>query len=77
MFPVGAKDVVAVLDLVDHGGQFAALPLFAAAEELADAVGGQAPQSDFATALEDFVDGKIAFEDEIPALYVSPDCNEL
>ena len=69
VFPVGAEDVVAVLDLVDHGGQLAAQPLVAPhAENLADAVGGQAPQADFAIALEDFVDGKVAFEDEISAV---------
>ena len=66
VFPVGAKDVMAVLDLVDHGGQLAAQPLVAPhAEDLADAVGRQPPESDFATALEDFVDGKVAFEDEV------------
>ena len=60
---------MAVLDLIDHGGQLAAQPLVQPhAEDLADAVGGQAPQADFATALEDFVDGEVAFEDEVAAV---------
>ena len=38
------------------------------AEDLADAVGGQPPEADLAASLEDLVDGKVAFEDEVPAV---------
>lgn len=69
ILPVSAEDVMPVLDLVDHGGQFAAQPLVQSdAEDLADAVGGQPPQADLAAALEDFVDGEVALENEIPAV---------
>ena len=69
VFPVGAEDVMAVLDLIDDGGEFPAQPLVQPdAEDLADAVGRQPPQADLATALEDLVDGEVAFEDEVPAV---------
>src|SRR3974377_2551456 len=38
------------------------------AENFADPVGRHEPQTDFATALEDCVDGKVALEDEIAAV---------
>ncbi len=57
MFPVRSENMMAVLDLIDHRGQFAAQSLIQAdAEDLADAVCRQPPQTDFATALEDVVD---------------------
>jgi hypothetical protein len=60
---------MAVLDLFDDSGEFAAQFLVEAyAEDLADAVGGHSPQTDFATALEDFVNREVAFEDEIAAV---------
>ena len=44
VLPVGAENVMAVLDLVDHGGQFAAQALVQAdAKDLADPVGRQPP----------------------------------
>jgi hypothetical protein len=56
---------MAVLDLIDHRGQFPAQSLIQAdAEDLADAVRRQPPQTDLATPLEDFVDRKVAFENE-------------
>jgi len=65
-FAVRPKDVVAV---VDDGSEFAAqFPGEPHTENLADAVGGQSPQTDLATALEDFVDRKMAFENEVPAV---------
>ena len=68
VFPVGAEDVMAVLDLVDDGGEFPVQSLVEAdTEDLADAVGGQTPQDDFAASLEDLVNGEVAFENEIPA----------
>lgn len=58
-----------MLDLVDHGRQFPTQPFVQPhAENLADAVGCQTPKTDFAAALEDLVDGKVAFENEVPAI---------
>jgi len=69
VLPVGAKNVMAVLDLIDDGGKFPVQPLVEAdAENLADAVGRQTPQADFAASLEDLVNGEVAFENEIPAV---------
>ena len=69
VLPVGAENVMAMLDLVDDGGQFAAQALVQAdAEDLADPVGRQPPEADFAASLEDLVDGEVAFEDEVPAV---------
>jgi hypothetical protein len=48
-----------VLDLIDHRRQFSAQsPIQADAEDLADPVRSEPPQSDFATAFKDLVDGK-------------------
>ena len=69
VLPVGAEYVVAVFDLVDDSGQFTVQPFVEAdAEDFADAVGGQAPQTEFTASFEDFVDGKMAFENEVPAV---------
>src|SRR5215468_2423439 len=60
---------MAMVDLFDDGGEFPAQLLGKPhAEDLADAIGGHAPQADFTTALEDFVDGEMALEDEIAAV---------
>ena len=60
---------MAVLDLVDDGGQLA---MYAAtdprAEDRADLVGAEPPQADLAAALEQLVDGKVALEDEVAAI---------
>src|SRR5207237_8461363 len=56
-------------DLFNNGGELAAqLPGEPYAENLADAVGWQPPQTDFAAALEDFVHRKETFEDKVPAV---------
>ena len=69
VFPVGAEDVMAMLDLVDDRCEFAAQAFVQAdAEDLADPVGRQPPEADLAAALEDLVNGKVAFEDEIAAV---------
>src|SRR5208337_2000191 len=69
VFPVRSENVMPVLDLIDHGGKLSLQSLVQPdAEDLADAVSGQAPQADLATALEDVVDGEVAFEDEIAAV---------
>jgi hypothetical protein len=63
---IAAKDLMAMLDLVDDGGQLSPQSLVQPdAEDLADAVGGEAPQADFAAALEDLGDGKVTFENEV------------
>ncbi len=65
VFPVSAEDVMAVLDLIDDGREFPVQPLVEAdTEDFADAAGGQTPQTEFTAALEDFVNGEVAFEDE-------------
>src|ERR1035437_6660201 len=67
---VGAKDVMAVLDLFQNRVQFALqLPGNSLSEDLGDLVGGHAPQAHFATALEDPVNGKVALEDEVTAVF--------
>ena len=69
MFPVRPENVMPVLDLIDHRSQFPAQPLIQPdAEDLADAVRRQPPQSNFATALEDLVDGEVVFENEVAAV---------
>ena len=69
VLPVGAEDMMAVLDLIEDGGEFAADAFVDAdAEDLADAVGRQPPEADLAASLEDLVDGEVALEDEIAAI---------
>ena len=43
--------------------------LQARAEDLGNLVGCQPPQSELAAALEQFVDGKVTFEDEVAAIF--------
>src|SRR5438067_5591280 len=63
---VGAEDVMAVLDAIDDGGELAAHPAVQArTEDLGDLVAGQPPQAEFAAAFEEFVNGKVALEDEV------------
>src|SRR5438045_2220448 len=69
VLPVGAEDVMAMLDLIDNGGEFPAQPFVEAhAEDLTDAVGRQPPEADLAASFEDFVDREVAFENEIAAV---------
>ena len=66
---VGAEDVMAVLDAIDDGGELAAHPAVqAGAEDLGDLVAGQPPQAEFAAALEQLMDGKVALEDEVATI---------
>src|SRR6266436_1226880 len=66
---VGAEDMMAMLDAIDDSGQLAAHPAVqASAEDLGDLVAGQPPQAEFAAAFEEFVDGKVALEDEVAAI---------
>jgi hypothetical protein len=70
MLPIGAKDVVPVLDLLERRGELA-LELFGdtAAEELRDLVGRKTPEPQLTAALEDLVDRKVALEDEVAAIF--------
>jgi len=69
MFPVRPENVMPVLDLIDHCRQFPAQSLIQAdTEDFADPVRREPPQSDFATAFKDLVDGEVAFENEVPAV---------
>src|SRR5215470_10643241 len=69
VLPVGAEDVMAVLDLFQGGVQLASQPTGeSGAEDFRDLVGGQAPQSQLTTALEQAMDGEVAFENEIAAI---------
>src|SRR5436309_1292070 len=59
-----------MMAVFDDGGDLAAQFLGAPhAEDFADAVRRQTPESDFAAPLEDFMDGEVTFEDEIAAVF--------
>ena len=61
MLEIGAKDVMAMLDLIDDGGELAAHPAVKApAEDRGNLVCGQPPQAEFAAALEQFMDRKVS-----------------
>jgi putative heme iron utilization protein len=67
---VGAEHVMAVLDLIDDGEKLAVVvALKAGAEDLGDLVRGQSPQAKLTASLEQLVDGKVALEDKIEALF--------
>ena len=55
--------MMAMLDLIDDGGELAAVPAVqAGAEDRGNLVGGEPPQAEFTTSLEQLVDGKVAAE---------------
>src|SRR5437867_11023107 len=69
VFPVSAEDVMAVLDLLQGGVQLAGQAAGdAGAEDFRDLLGRETPQTQLATALEEAMDGEVAFEDEIAAV---------
>src|SRR5487761_929598 len=69
ILPVGTVDVMAVLDPIDDRAELAAkLSGQTDPEDLADLVRGQAPQPQLAGTLKHFVNGKVAFEDEVAAV---------
>src|ERR1700687_4247784 len=69
VFPVGAEDVMAMLDLIEDRGEFPMQPFVEPhAEDLADPVRRQTPEADFAASFEDFVNGEVSFENEIAAV---------
>ena len=70
MLEIGAEDMVAVLGAVDDGGKFATHPaVHTCAEDCGDLVAGEPPQTELATAFEQFVDGKVPLEDEVAAVF--------
>ena len=69
VFPIGAEDMMSVLDLLEGGVELALEFLGdAAAEDLRDLVGRQPPESELTTALEDPVNREVTFEDEVAAV---------
>src|SRR3989454_1335160 len=61
--------MMAMLDLIDDGGELAAPPAMqTGAEDRGNLVGGEPPQAEFAAALEQLVDGQVALEDEVAAV---------
>jgi hypothetical protein len=63
---VGAEDMMAMLDLIDDGGELAAVPAVqAGAEDRGNLVGGEPPQAEFTTSLEQLVDGKVTLENKL------------
>ena len=69
VLPVGAKNVMAVLNLIDDRRQFAPEAFVQPhAEDFADPVRGQPPKADLAASLENLVNGEVAFEDEVAAI---------
>ena len=68
---VGAIDMMAMLDLVDDGGELAGhLAVQSLPEDLGDLVGCYPPQPPQLTAsLEELVDGEVTFEDEVAAIF--------
>src|SRR6266852_9511111 len=66
---VSAEDVMPVLDLFERRVELAfQFPGQAHAEDLRDLMGSQTPQPDLTTPLEDLVNRKRAFENEVPAV---------
>src|SRR5207247_7268319 len=69
VLPIGAKDMMAVLDPLDDGGELAAkFFVQTGAKDHADLIGGEPPQSQLTTAFEDLVDREVALENEIAAV---------
>ena len=61
--------MMAMLDLIDDGGELAAHPAAKApAEDRGNLVCGQPPQAEFAAALEQFMDRKVSLENEVAAV---------
>jgi hypothetical protein len=60
---------MAMLDLIDDGGELVAVPAVqTGAEDLGNLVGGEPPQAEFTTSLEQLVDGKVALENKVTAI---------
>src|SRR5215470_5130746 len=75
---VGAIDMVAVLDLLDDGGELTGdLAMQALPEDLGDLVGCQPPQPQLTASLEQLVDGNVLLEDEVTAVFDLRDAREI
>src|SRR5215469_8115635 len=71
VLPVGTENVMTMLDLVDHGGEFTAQALMqAGTEDLADPVGRQPPETDLAVAFEDEVAAVLNLSDGVESRQV-------
>ena len=69
VLPIGAKGVMAVLELLKRGVQLTfESPGQAAAEDLRDLVGAHAPKPKLTAALEELVDREVALEDQVAAV---------
>src|SRR5271166_4227054 len=67
---IRTKDVMAMLDLFERRIELAfRFLVHTGAEDLRDPVGSQAPESDLTAALEDPVNRKVPFENEVPAVF--------
>src|SRR5258707_5264053 len=74
-FEVGAEDMMAVRDAIDHGCELAAVPAAeASAEDRSHFVSGEPPQAEFATALEHLVNRKVALADQVAAIVGLSEC---
>src|ERR1700682_949106 len=68
-FPIGAEDMMTVLDLLDDCRQFAAQSFVEPdAEDLPDAMVRQPPEPEFTASLEDLVDREVTLENEVAAV---------
>src|SRR5438874_9954916 len=66
IFPVGAEDMMAVLDLLQGGVELAWQAAGeAGAKDFRDLLGGETPEPQLTTAFEEAMDGEVALEDEI------------
>src|SRR5262249_35949135 len=66
---IDAKDMVAVLDAIDDGGELALhSTVHPRAEDLSDFVRRQPPQAELAAAFKQLVDGEVALEDEVATI---------
>src|SRR5262252_8217652 len=74
VFEVGAEDMMAVLDAIDDGGEFALHPTaHTHAEDLADLVRRQPPQAELAAAFKQLVDREVTLENEVAPVSWTPD----
>src|SRR5881296_1915384 len=65
IFPVGAEDVMPMLDLLQGSVEPASQSAGeSGAEDFRDLVGGEEPQPQLTTALEQAMDGEVALENE-------------
>src|SRR5260370_12778671 len=74
---IGAEDMMAMLDLIDDGGELAAVPAVqAGAEDLGHLFCGGAPPAAVTTSLEQLVDGQVSPEKKNTAIIDMSGCIE-